>query len=188
VSLRLSLDWAEPKYGELMVTAARILLSFVFCTSGLGKLFHYRASIKIVQAYRLLPPEPSRLVGILLPWIELVLGIILFFGTTVLWSGLFAAALFLVFATALSVNLIRHTGQRNCGCFGFAEGRLAWKLVIRNIGFLILALLCSFASPGVIGRRLVSVFAVGISLVFVPLAAHLNQRRPSTGAPNPTIG
>ena len=114
--------------------AIRVLLSLVFLTAAYGKLRHWTVFQGVVANYRLLPQELVAPVAYLLPPVEALLGAGLLLGLGSPWPELGAAALLLLFAWAMGLNVHRGRRHIDCGCFQSAlKQSLSWKLVIRNI-------------------------------------------------------
>jgi hypothetical protein len=84
-----------------------------------------------LQAYQLLPAGAVTAVARLLPWVEIAIGAALLAPASrdpALWAF---AALILVYAVAMAVNLWRGRRQIDCGCGGEVHP-LSWALVLRN--------------------------------------------------------
>jgi hypothetical protein len=84
-----------------------------------------------LQAYQLLPGGLVMAVVRLLPWVEIAIGAALLAPVTrapALWAF---AALILLYAGAMAVNLWRGRRQIDCGCGGEVHP-LSWGLVLRN--------------------------------------------------------
>lgn len=134
----------------MMAAAAlvfRFVLGTVFLLAGLAKLPRRGKFEQAVRGYELVPGRLARPVALVLPPVELAGGslLVLGLGTGVVASCL--AALLLVFAGAVSVNLLRGRSI-DCGCFGsVAEKRITWLTVARNAVFIGVALLVAVASP-----------------------------------------
>ena len=142
--------------------AGAMAVGLVFVLAGLAKLRHRELLTGVIANYRLLP---SWLVGpaaMLLPPVELALGIALLLGAHWL-AALGAMALLLVFAAAMAVNIRRGRSQIDCGC-GRSQLRqpLSWLLVARN------ALLAALLLP-----RLVPGPAVSTADILIALAGGL---------------
>ena len=109
----------------------------VFVEAGLAKLRHRVLVPGVVANYRLLPETMVGPVAALLPLVELGLGfgliVSVITGGTLRLLGLPAAALFLVFAGAMAINIRRGRRAIDCGC-GQSHLRqpLSWGLVARN--------------------------------------------------------
>jgi uncharacterized membrane protein YphA (DoxX/SURF4 family) len=91
----------------------------------------------ILRNYRLLPAAVSRPLALLIPAIELVLGLGWIFGLLPRITALATAVLLATYALAIRINLVRGRIYIDCGCgFGVAsekEQALSSSLVARNI-------------------------------------------------------
>jgi Methylamine utilisation protein MauE len=133
---------AAPAMTEVAL-AIRILVSLVFLTAAIGKMRHWSAFQGVVANYHLLPDRLVRPAAYSLPPIEAALGAALLLRAGSLWPESAAAALLLLFALAMGVNIARGRRHIDCGCFQSAlKQSLSWKLVVRN---LVLALLLGVA-------------------------------------------
>lgn len=125
-----------------LLLAARIMVACIFVTAAVGKLRHLTVFEGVLANYRLLPRWAIAPVHVLLPLVELAVGIAL-----VLWPRLAAPAaalLLLMFAAAMAVNLRRGRTDIDCGCHqSVLRQRLRWTLVARNAVLALLALLCA---------------------------------------------
>ena len=96
----------------------RLLLGAIFLAASLDKIRHPHAFAEIIYNYQILPDLPVTLTAIILPWAELVLGLVLIIG---LWipgaillssSGSYDPAAELPANTA--TNLIFYCGNDDC--------------------------------------------------------------------------
>ncbi len=95
----------------------------------------------VVRDYQIVPPALVNLTAIILPWLELVLGILLLAGRLRLGTLLLVNALFLAFLGALVANYFRGIDV-GCGCFSTtreASSPMLWYIV-RDGAFVALAL------------------------------------------------
>lgn len=97
-------------------------------------LYHYQ----IVGPSASIPPLVPNLVAVILPWVELVIGLGLIVGVLRRESAAIAALLLVVFVAAVGSALYRGIDIENCGCFAVTgEGRKAGlKLVLSDLGLL----------------------------------------------------
>jgi hypothetical protein len=84
-----------------------------------------------LQAYRLLPDAAVAAVARTLPWVEIGVGAALLVPASRRVALFAFAALILLYAGAMAVNLGRGRRQIDCGCGGDAHP-LSWALVARN--------------------------------------------------------
>ncbi len=96
----------------------------------LGSLFIYSAALKIMDAeyfakslynYRILPAETLNLFALIIPWLELVIGLLLVLGIFVKESALLGSILMIIFIAAI-VSAVARGLDIDCGCFGTKDG------------------------------------------------------------------
>jgi uncharacterized membrane protein YphA (DoxX/SURF4 family) len=132
----------SPAFSEVQI-AVRTLIALVYLTAAIGKMRHWAVFQGVVANYRLLPDVLVAPFAYCLPPFEALLGAALLLGWLSPWAELAAAALLLVFAAAMGINLKRGRQHIDCGCFqSVLKQRLSWTLVVRNG---VLALLLGFA-------------------------------------------
>ena len=102
--------------------AARLLLGLVFIAAALQKIYDPPGFAKSIWAYELFPPWSLHPLALVLPWLELVCGLLLCLGWWLRAAALWLGLLLLSFTLALSINLARHHPV-DCGCFGAAAHR-----------------------------------------------------------------
>lgn len=131
---------------ELAVLGARVFIGLLLVWSSIPKLSARDEFEAAVRNYQLLPPKLVRPVARAVPSAELTLGMALAVGALTLPAAILAAAMLIVFATAVAVNLAR--GRRiDCGCAGISAPReITWGLVARDIVLAALVLWIAFAS------------------------------------------
>jgi uncharacterized membrane protein YphA (DoxX/SURF4 family) len=119
--------------------AIRVLVSLVFLTAAYGKLRHWTVLHGVVANYRLLPQALVAPVAYLLPPVEALLGAALMLDLGATWPELGAAALLMLFALAMGINIARGRRHIDCGCFQSAlKQTLSWALVLRNVALSLL--------------------------------------------------
>jgi hypothetical protein len=130
----------DPASGE----ALRIAAALVFAEAAIGKFRGPAAFRRILAGYRLLPSAATGPVARALPVIEAAVALLVPVRVALPWPSLAAAALLLLFAAAMAINLLRGRAGIECGC-AFAAGRqpgLRWSAVGLDVG-LACALLCA---------------------------------------------
>lgn len=132
--------------------AAALTLALVFGGSAASKMGAWEELEGVVRNFRILPGFLVPLVRWALPPAEVLLAVgVLVPGTRALAaSGM--AALLVLFAAALALNVVRGRVDIDCGCFRSAlRQNLSWWLVLRNGVLVALAAACV---PPVTGRDL----------------------------------
>ncbi|HPQ44992.1 MAG TPA: MauE/DoxX family redox-associated membrane protein, partial [Syntrophales bacterium] len=74
------------------------------------------AFAKAVYLYQILPDWLVNLAALVLPWLELFLGVFLIIGLWMPGTVIISSGLFLIFMSALSYNMARGL-DISCGCF-----------------------------------------------------------------------
>lgn len=112
----------------------RICIALIFISSSISKFNTFDKHIGIIENYKVLPANWSRVLGKLDILVEFVIGILLLLGLFQFFGGLFAGCLLLTYTIAIVINILRGRTEISCGCGGvLGNHNLSWKLVIRNI-------------------------------------------------------
>ena len=123
---------------SLALLAARLIMAGIFIYASIEKIAHPAVFAKDVYNYQILPDVLINLTALVLPWLELLLGLCLLTGVWLPGAVLAVNGLLLVFLAALVFNLARGLDV-NCGCFGAAglgpSMSTGWYL-LRDVGFL----------------------------------------------------
>ena len=144
----------ECKRYQFCPLAARLILGVVFMYASIDKILHPAAFAKAVYNYAILPDALINLTAIVLPWLELVLGILLTIGLFREGSICIVTGLLVVFLGATIFNMARGL-DIYCGCFsasteGTSNAPMVWY-VIRD-GMLLLPA-CYLAYHAFQGKR-----------------------------------
>ena len=123
-----------------MILLARLVLGVVFILASVDKIASPEAFAVSVDAYRLLPFPTVNIFALLVPWLELLCGVLLLAGYMVRGSSLIATILLCLFTFALLSAMARQLNI-DCGCFGGAyRTPVSWTRVGEDLGLLVLAL------------------------------------------------
>jgi uncharacterized membrane protein YphA (DoxX/SURF4 family) len=124
----------------------RLLLGGIFIYASIDKIAHPHAFAKIIHNYHLLPDILIYVSALVLPWLELLTGIFLIAGIYKRTAAMILSFMLLVFAVAISINLIRGL-EFDCGCFSTvatSSGSATVFLLIRDILLLIPGMIVIF--------------------------------------------
>ncbi|SLM32600.1 conserved membrane hypothetical protein [Desulfamplus magnetovallimortis] len=100
---------------------SRWILGIVFIYASYDKILYPEQFASAVYNYQILADILINITAIVLPWLELILGIFLIFGVFVPGTVILINFLLVIFTTALVFNLYRGIDV-NCGCFSAAPG------------------------------------------------------------------
>jgi putative oxidoreductase len=119
----------------------RLYLGFVFLYACMHKIADPSAFALDVATYQVLPLSLVNLAALILPWVELLAGIMIVVGFRTRTAALLIAGMMVVFMVALAWAL--HQGyDMSCGCFASAsdEDPISGRTLLRDSGWLALAL------------------------------------------------
>lgn len=128
---------------DIVGTVARLGLAAVFLVSGVLKAIDPDATYVAVRAYDVLPKLGVTLVAGVLPWMEIVIGLLLLAGLGTRAVAVASTVLLLGFMTGVAQAWARGLSI-DCGCFGGGgavdPGRTTYgRELLRDAGFLLLA-------------------------------------------------
>ncbi|QWV94013.1 DoxX family membrane protein [Geomonas oryzisoli] len=120
----------------LIPLVLRVALGAVFIYAAVPKIADPVAFAGSVAAYRILPYFWSYLTAAVLPFLELICGVLLICGFRVKSGALIIGMLNLVFMAALASAMIRGL-DIDCGCFRMEGAKTApWVALLRDTVFL----------------------------------------------------
>jgi len=105
------------KYSPWIGLLARLILGGVLLAAGLLKYQHLDKSQMAVRAYDIVPISLANFLGIVLPFVEIAVGILLILGAAIRISSLVGGFLMAIFIFGISQAWVRGLSI-DCGCFG----------------------------------------------------------------------
>ena len=125
----------------------RLFLSFLFFYAAFEKIADPQEFAVTIYNYQILPNFALNLLAVTLPWLEVFLAVCLFLGIYVRGASFLSSLLFLTFATALSINLVRGL-DNSCGCFGKSSESINWFYLVRDFTLFLMSLFVFFFNRG----------------------------------------
>ncbi len=119
----------------------RLFLGAVFIYASYDKILHPQAFSQAVYNYRILPDALVNVTALVLPWLELILGLCLAAGFWLPGATTISTGLLMVFIGALVFNRMRGL-DISCGCFSTqtTEGPADLWTVVRDLIFLVVSI------------------------------------------------
>jgi uncharacterized membrane protein YphA (DoxX/SURF4 family) len=138
-------QWYQAKVLPFVV---RLILGGVFIYASVDKILHPAAFGEAVYNYKILPDALINLTAIILPWLELVLGLFLIVGLWLPGATFLCILLLLTFLGALLFNIARGLNIY-CGCFStntevVSGASMVWYLLRDGVFFLLALYLFSY--------------------------------------------
>jgi putative oxidoreductase len=118
---------------------ARLIIGVVFIYAAIGKIADPHLFAKEISNYGIVMDWSLNLMALILPWIELIIGIFLILGLRLKASAAMAGFLYLIFIAAISMAML--SGKDiNCGCFAKHATKVGFPKLLEDIGSLILCI------------------------------------------------
>lgn len=106
---------------DLVGLGVRLVLAGVMLYAGWAKLTDLTGSVQNVLAYELVGYDAARVIGVLLPVVEVALGVLLLVGLLTRGAAAVTGLLLLVFVAGIVSAWVRGLAI-DCGCFGTGGG------------------------------------------------------------------
>jgi len=126
-----------------MAVLFRISIGVIFLYAGISKAGDPAGFAVAIGNYQILPQWAVNPAAIIMPWLEIMLGVTLLLGFWIEGGSLFASVLFAVFSLALAFNLIRGL-DISCGCFSASPKKINWLYFLRDISLMLMGLFVFF--------------------------------------------
>jgi len=124
--------------GEYIIIIIRAFLGVLFIYASIHKILYPAAFAETVSNYQILPGYLVNIFAVVLPWLEMMVGICLVSGILAIGATFLVFLMLSTFFGALAFNLTRGL-DIDCGCFSQAAGGVShvtmWWYVLRD-GFL----------------------------------------------------
>ncbi len=121
------------KLNSYIALILRIYIAGVFIYASFHKIIYPELFALDIASYDILPVELINLMAIVLPWLELFVGIMVFTGFQVKSNILLMIGMMIMFMTALSIALYNGLDMA-CGCFASSEAEeaISYKTLLRD--------------------------------------------------------
>jgi len=117
----------------------RLVVGGVFIWAGLLKILDPLEFAQNIANYRVFSPDLSLLTAIVLPWLEILCGVLVIFGIIRSASSLLLSGLLAAFLVLIMVTIFRGLDV-DCGCFGSLGRHVDYRLLLTDIVLLYLTL------------------------------------------------
>lgn len=126
-----------------LIILFRLVLGYIFVDAGFDKILHPDTFARAIGNYHLLPWGLENAFAIVLPWVELLLGLGLIIGIYVDGSAVLSGALLLFFIFAIASAILRGYNIE-CGC-GLREGQMVGMgKIVEDLVLLVMSIMILF--------------------------------------------
>jgi putative oxidoreductase len=131
---------AHPWVGLLL----RIYLGGLFIYASMYKINYPGEFAETIASYQLLPFWAVNVTALIMPWVELVSGVLLVLGVRTKAAAAVVGGMLALFSLVILVTLLRDI-PIGCGCFTSVEDPLGWGTLGRDLLWLAMALQVYFS-------------------------------------------
>lgn len=125
---------------KYFLMAVRLFLGFVFVFASIDKIAAPDAFAASINAYKLVPLPMINILAIVIPWLELICGILLMVGVKSRPSSAILSALLAIFTAAIISALLRNLNI-DCGCYGKEHATpISWTKVGEDAALMIMGM------------------------------------------------
>ncbi len=117
----------------------RLAVGGLFIWAGFLKIFDPLDFAQNIANYRIFPQSVSLFLALIIPWIEVICGLLLVLGIFRETASFILSASLVVFLALIIVTLIRGL-DIECGCFGSLSRRVDYKLLLTDAVLLFFSL------------------------------------------------
>ncbi|MGD9732803.1 MAG: MauE/DoxX family redox-associated membrane protein [Desulfamplus sp.] len=137
--------WKSLLFNPVVFNTIRIFMGLVFLYASYDKILNPEAFAKAVFNYQILPDTAVNIAALVLPWLELLIGLSLVAGIWLEGSTTISTSLMAIFIGSLIFNQIRGL-DINCGCFSTdaAQSPAGMLTIIRDFSFLAASIYLTF--------------------------------------------
>lgn len=118
-----------------LALAFRLYLGGLFIYASMYKINYAGEFAEAIAAYQLVPYWAVNLLALVMPWTELICGVLLVAGIKSKSAVAVIAGMLALFAIATFLTLIRGI-PIGCGCFSSVEEPMNWLTVLRDLTWL----------------------------------------------------
>ena len=104
------------KFNPNLIFIFRLIIGMVFIYASIHKIANPEEFAKSIDNYRLLPIFLINIIAIILPWLELIIGLFIIFGIFIKASSFLISLNMLIFTILVLITIIRGI-DISCGCF-----------------------------------------------------------------------
>lgn len=117
----------------------RVYVGGVFIYASMYKISYPGEFAEAIASYQIIPAWGVNLAAVVMPWTELLCGLLLVLGLRIKAAAAVIGSLLVVFSLAIAFALIRGL-PIGCGCFTSVEDPIGWGTLARDLVWLAMTL------------------------------------------------
>jgi uncharacterized membrane protein YphA (DoxX/SURF4 family) len=118
-----------------LAVAFRFYIGGIFIYASVYKINYPAEFADSIASYELVPYWAVGVMAVIMPWVELICGVLVIAGIRPKASILILMGLMALFTVAIVVTLVRGV-PIGCGCFHSLEDQISWRTFFRDVAWL----------------------------------------------------
>ncbi|MFA7326553.1 MAG: MauE/DoxX family redox-associated membrane protein [Candidatus Kapaibacterium sp.] len=122
----------------ILILVIRTFIGILFIFFGVAKIAEPSQFANEIGNYGMTPDFITHLMALILPWAEMIVGVLLLFGIYQNENGLLATLMLIMFTFGV-IFAFTSGLDINCGCSGGnAQQKVGWMKILENLGLILL--------------------------------------------------
>ena len=117
----------------------RLYIGGVFIYASMYKINYAGEFAETIASYQLAPFWSINFLALIMPWTELICGLLLVFGVRARSAAAVIGGLLALFSAAVLITLLRDL-PIGCGCFHALDEQMSWRTLARDLIWLAMAI------------------------------------------------
>lgn len=127
----------------ILILIIRTFIGILFIFYGVSKIADPSQFANEIGNYGITPEFITQLMALVIPWAEMIIGVLLLFGVFQNENGVLATVLLLMFTIAVTIAFAKGL-DISCGCSSNnASQKVGWLKIFENLGLIILTSILS---------------------------------------------
>lgn len=116
----------------------RLYIGGIFIYASMSKINYAGEFAETIASYQLVPFWAVNVIAVIMPWTELICGLLLVAGVRAKAAAISIMAMLVLFIAVIAITLLRQI-PIGCGCFHAVEEPMSWMTLLRDIIWLVMA-------------------------------------------------
>ncbi|UCB47610.1 MAG: DoxX family membrane protein [Deltaproteobacteria bacterium] len=117
----------------------RLYIGGLFIYAGMYKINYTAEFAETIAGYGLVPYWAVNILAAVLPWVELISGILLFIGVRARSAAVIIGTMLILFTASITISLLKGA-PISCGCFHSLGERISWWTLLRDFIWLVMSI------------------------------------------------
>ena len=124
---------------KYLALAFRLYIGGIFIYASMYKISYTAEFAETIASYQLVPYWAVNFLALVMPWLELICGILLVSGMKSKSATAVIAGMLVLFTVAIFFILVRKI-PIGCGCFSSVEEPISWATLARDLAWLAMSI------------------------------------------------